>query len=234
MRPESAVRGAWVGLVGEPANIEQQDPRSIEALLEEYGGTAGIAEAAGFGTAAEARAAGPDAVRRRENFMRDLRRYRQGTRSPSKEFRELFNLEPSEPRPRTLAEVVTLAERWGVTFAGFATVWISEDEVEREWPEPGWWISPAVMRDVGAGWAYGGLGTAIIEAGPRGTLEAWADPTDQFAAAMSTAYLGGPGMVLADVEELTLQLGRVEGSQAIEVGDMAGLEAAGWPRVRRS
>lgn len=204
MRPDLAMRFAFTGLIGEATETgELPAAGSIENLLAIYGSTAGIAEAAGFGTAAEARAQGPAAVRARENFMRDLRRYRQGTRRPSPEMRALFNLEPSPgERPRTLRRVVELIESMGVTFTGAATVHISEDEVEREWPPPGWWVSPGV-------WAsYEGLSAAV-----RGRH--WDEVADLFSGAMGDAY--GVHFSLADVDWLTLKIGRVPGAQALTV-----------------
>jgi hypothetical protein len=204
VKPEIAIRDAFRALVGEPVELPNTNGRTVEDLIRQYGGTAGVAEAAGFGTAAEAKAAGPAAVRARETFMRDLRRYRQGTRRPSAAMRALFDLEPSTERPANLREVVELIDAYGLTWVGECWVYISEDWVLRSWPEPGWWISPAI-------WAW------RPSLGPDVRGRHWPETVIPLGDCMSVAYMGGLGMVLDDVEELSFAIGRTEGARAVAV-----------------
>lgn len=181
---------------------------TFDELMEAYGGsTAAIAQAAGMGTAAQARARGADAVRRRENFMRSLRKYRQGTRLPAGDRqRMLRNLTTSARRrqatPRTAQAVVDLMALHGFTFHGVALVLISSDEVVKVWTTPGWWVSPAVFAEEGLG-------------GPLGARQ-WPASVMPVSMAMGRVY-GVPGMVLLEVEHLTFTVGEARGADAREV-----------------
>lgn len=215
MRPSTALRQAFDALGDEEGEEIERGPASVAELLDYYGGTAGIAEAAGFGSAAGARTRGADAVRAREAFMRRIRGYRQfeaeGRRRGSRardwrrdpESRRLIERLVDEVRAKS--DVERVADRIaaeGITVTGAATVWISEDEVEREWPPPGWYVSPAVLVT---------YGVPALVADRR-----WEELEEPFSDAFSTSYLGGPGMILVDVDYLELEVGRAPGARALK------------------
>lgn len=220
MNPTRAIQDAFEGLAlaleeeGYGPSEELGDPTFGE-LLTYYGGTSGITSAAGYGTAAEARAAGQTAER--EAFMRRLRGYRQFEeegRRPGSRARD-FRYDPESRaliegmvgRVREASNLQTLAveiERQGVTVTGEFTAWVSEDEREILWEEPGWWVSGRVARDSGL--------TAYLGASPVD----WTAVQDGFAEATARAYLGGPGWVFGDeIVWLELELGRAPGARAV-------------------
>jgi len=185
--------------------VEQGEPASFDEVLDYYGSTAAIAEAAGYGTAAAPMAGGGKGSPRaqREAFMRRLRRYRDGTRDWRWDPASRALVEGMVREVRSKSAVEQLADLMlteGLTVTGEATIGISQDEREQDWPDPGRFISPRIAR--------------LYDLDDLVRRRAWDELEVAFSDALSTAYLGGPGLTLIEVDELTLQLGRVPGARA--------------------
>lgn len=202
--PQTALRQAVGAQLGRTQRwVEPDEVPTVKELFDRYGSTAAIAEAAGYGTAANPRTVNGLS---RESFMRSLRRYRQGTRAPIAERRRLFGRLVRKARrrqatPHTVEEFAALMREHGFTFHGVALVQISADLVQKTWPAPGWWVSPALVDETGL--------DALV-AGRH-----WREAVMPLSRAMGAAY-GVPGMVLVEVEHLTFTIGEARGAQARE------------------
>lgn len=157
MNPPDALRAALQAHVGTRATVVELGPEpGYPELVELYGGNpalpasapvnkrahAAIADAAGYQTAAVARRRGrnPEAARKaRQGFLRNLQRYRDGTRKPNKATRTLLErIARREVRRRrrvgTMAAVLDAARAAGLTIMDGASFYvrISADERWRD------------------------------------------------------------------------------------------------------
>ena len=190
---------------------ESAPPLGYNGLLRLYGSNAGIADAAGFPTAAGARRAyreahprarratlekvGATARRRRQSFLRNLQRYADGSRHPRALTPLLNRLREEGIRRRelvtTLAGLARLMEELGVTVLGSSGfwVWVSRDYRYRD-GLPDVPIDPELLE----GFA------ALVDRGE------WAEAAELFFDAWGQSY--GIGHVEVDeVQYLELELG---------------------------
>lgn len=184
-----------------------------ELFADTTAGRTEAAAAAGYGTAAEARAAGPAAVRDRRTFMRGLQRRSEarprggaqrrgapGTVTPA--MRELVRAEwRAESVPRDPRAVLRLLHRWGATVSALELTFAYEDR-KRSFGRFSVGVKPDVLR-------RSGFTSAAIE-----ELD-WDALAEAFLLAWGRAY--GMGDYAAggghDVEALSFRVGFTERSQ---------------------
>lgn len=216
--PGRMLRRAMRDLLEHPPPATPPPALGYSGLVELYGSNAGIADAAGIPTAAQAisrhRARypharkttlariGADARRRRQSFLRNLQRYGTGSRRPrelvplinrlrGQEVRRRAALRRELERRSTLAGLAGLFEEVGVTVLGTAGfwVWVSRDYRYRS-GLPDVPIEPEMLE-----------GFAALVA-----RSAWEEAAAMFFEAWGQSY--GIGFVTVDdVEVLELEVG---------------------------